>query len=244
VALIGLLGGSGLDHWGEPLKRFTAETPFGAPSGPLDLFEVHGHELLFLPRHGPEHEIAPHRINYRANLHALFEHGVSALLAVNAVGSMSQAMAPGALAVPRQLIDYTWGRSQSFRDGDSAPLAHVEFAEPFSARWCSKLLTEGQAKGLVVHDGGCLAVTQGPRLETAAEIRRLMRDGCDLVGMTTMPEATLARELDLPYATLAVVANFAAGLAEEPISEAAIAATLEDSMGAVRELIDGLLEKL
>lgn len=243
MARIGLIGGSGLATWGGAAPRhLRGEAPYGPPSAPLALFEFGATELLFLPRHGAQHSIAPHRVNYRANLHALYEHGAERIVAVNAVGSLDRSLAPGDLVLPDQLIDYTWGREHSFRDGAAAPLAHVEFGEPFDAALRRRLRSSAAAAGEPLRDGACLGVTQGPRLETAAEIRRLARDGCDLVGMTTQPEASLARELGLPYACLAVVANLAAGLEEEAISMAAIEATLASAMERARRVLEQLLE--
>ncbi len=239
MALIGLIGGTGLDHWGDPPREVAPETPFGPPSGPLQFF---GETLVFLPRHGPDHDIAPHRVNYRANIHALAQAGVSGLVAVNAVGGLHETASPGALVLPDQLVDYTWGRAHSFRDGDAGPLDHVEFAQPFSPDWRARLLEAGCVAGEGLVDGGCVGVTQGPRLETAAEIRRLERDGCTLVGMTTMPEASLAREAGLPYVCLAVVANAAAGLSDTPITMSQISATLARSMQRVRRVISALVE--
>lgn len=244
MALVGLIGGSGLDRWGEPLRSVTTNTPFGPPSGPVQVFAAWGHELLFLPRHGPDHAIAPHRVNYRANIHALFEHGAGAVVAINAVGGVDPGLAPGAIVVPDQLIDYTWGREHSFRDGEAGPLDHVEFAAPFDDDWRTRLLAAGKSAGVALTDGGCLGVTQGPRLETAAEVRRLARDGCTLVGMTTMPEAALAREAGLPYACLAVVANLGAGLDAEPISLEAIHQVLDEAMDRVRRVLDALFAAL
>lgn len=244
MARIGLIGGSGLDHWGTPANEVNAATPFGDASAPLAVFERHGHELLFLPRHGARHDIAPHRVNYRANLYALHEHGADAVITVNAVGSMSRDMPPGSISVPDQLVDYTWGREHSFSDAPGSELQHVEFAEPFTPAWRERLLQSAGAANIAVADKGCIAVTQGPRLETAAEIQRLIRDGCNLVGMTSMPEAALARELDLVYVTLAVVANFAAGLEAQPITHANIQETLAGSMSQARQVIDQLLESL
>lgn len=241
---IGLIGGSGLDSWGAPGREINAPTPFGDASAALALFALHGHELLFLPRHGTRHDIAPHRVNYRANIHALHEHGATAVITINAVGSMNRSMPPGSLAVPDQLVDYTWGREQSFCDGDCGALEHVEFAEPFTPGWRNRLIAAAADVRITVADRACVAVTQGPRLETAAEIQRLIRDGCDLVGMTNMPEAGLARELGLPYATLAIVSNFAAGLEAEPITHADIQHTLAGSMERARQVLEKLLESL
>lgn len=245
MARIGLVGGSGLDHWGETARALApGDRPFGAPSADPGVFTVAGHELLFLPRHGKDHAIAPQRVNYRANIHALREAGATAVLAVNAVGSLDRSLGPGALAVPDQLIDYTWGREGSFHDGKSGLLDHVEFAEPFSDAWRRRLFEAGEAAGVRLRPGGCLGVTQGPRLETAAEIHRLGRDGCRLVGMTSLPEAALAREAGLGYACLAAVANFAAGVSNEPITLEAIEATLTDAMRDVRAVVQALLEHL
>ncbi|MEE4174757.1 MAG: S-methyl-5'-thioinosine phosphorylase [Xanthomonadales bacterium] len=241
---LGLIGGSGFDHWGEPVERRAVETPFGEPSDAFQAFERSSTRLWFLPRHGSDHGIAPHRVNYRANLFAFSTLEVEAVLTVNAVGSLDVNLPAGSLALPDQLIDYTHGRESSFHDGVAGDLDHVEFAEPFSHRWRAELLRAAEASGVAVRDGGCIAVTQGPRLETAAEIRRLARDGSDLVGMTSMPEAVLARELGLPYATLAVVANLAAGLEKDPITVEAIDRTLADAMGRVHTLIDRLLQNL
>jgi 5'-methylthioinosine phosphorylase len=238
---LGLIGGSGFDQWGEPTERRRIETPFGAPSDAFEAFDLGSTRLWFLPRHGADHSLAPHRVNYRANLYAYATLNVEAVITVNAVGSLDVNLPGGSLVLPNQLIDYTHGRDNSFHDGVAGDLRHVEFAEPFSHDWRVRLLHAGEASGIAVRDGGCIAVTQGPRLETAAEVRRLARDGSDLVGMTSMPEAALARELDLPYATLAVVANLAAGLEEEPITLEAIETTLAGAMRRVRTLIDQLV---
>jgi 5'-deoxy-5'-methylthioadenosine phosphorylase len=244
MAILGLIGGSGFDHWGEPVERRSMETPFGEPSDAFEAFDVGSTRLWFLPRHGSDHGIAPHRVNYRANIFGFSTLGVDAVLTVNAVGSLDVNLPGGSLVLPNQLIDYTYGRENSFHDGVAGDLDHVEFADPFSHRWRAHLLRAGASSGVAVRDGGCIAVTQGPRLETAAEIRRLARDGSDLVGMTSMPEAVLARELGLPYATLAVVANLAAGLEDEPITAEAIEQTLAGAMDRVQTLIDHLLNTL
>lgn len=239
---IALIGGTGLDAWPGAGESLTPTTPWGAPSAPLRVIRREPVELLFLARHGAEHSIAPHRVNYRANLHALQQAGAQAVYAVNAVGGIAQGFGPGVLAVADQLIDYTWGREHTYADGPDAPLVHVEFGEPFSPEPRRRLLAAATAVGLTVRDGGCVGVTQGPRLETAAEIRRLRRDGCDMVGMTSLPEAALARELGLPYAALCVVSNWAAGLEDAPISQRAIAATLEEAMVNVRTMVEALLD--
>ena len=241
MGLTALIGGTGLDEWPGEAERLEMDTPWGAPSAALQTFTVEGRSLLFLPRHGDAHQHAPHRVNYRANLWTLREAGVRRIVAVNAVGGISADAGPGALVVPNQLIDYTWGREGSFFDGSREPLQHLEFGQPFSHDLRRALLRAARAAGLAPVDGGCIAVTQGPRLETDAEVERLARDGCDLVGMTTAPEAALARELDMEYACLAVVANWAAGCSSDPISMSEIEATLAKAMVDVRRLVQQLL---
>ncbi len=243
-----VIGGTGL----QALAGFQAEaehalqTPFGAPSAPVQEGRLDGRRCLFLARHGVPHRIPPHRINYRANLWALRELGADAVLAVNAVGGINPTMPPGRLVVPDQVVDYTWGRAHSYYDGDgvSAPvsdqlseLEHVDFTEPYDAGLRQRLLAAGNALGLQLDSAGTYAATQGPRLESAAEIRRLANDGCDVVGMTGMPEAALARELGLPYASLCIVVNAAAGLGTEPITLEAMSEVLEAGSARVAELL-------
>jgi 5'-methylthioinosine phosphorylase len=256
---IGLIGGSGLDDWspGKDCEVLTGETPWGAPSDPVRAWRFDGCRVLFLPRHGHDHRHPPHRVNYRANIHRLRDLGARAVLAVNTVGGISPACAPGVLAVPDQLIDYTWGRAHTFSDGPGVPASlepddsglfgavqHADFESPFSNRWRKALLTAGEALGLSPLDRGCVGVTQGPRLETAAEVERLARDGCDMVNMTLQPEASLAREAGLAYACLAVVANRAAGRADTPITLEAIENTVREAMGRVRMLLSKLFEEM
>lgn len=236
---LALIGGSGLTRLDglEVIRRERFTTPYGDPSAPLMFGEIDGRPLVFLPRHGDGHTIPPHRINFRANLWALREAGVGRILAVVAVGGITPAMAPGVLCVPDQLIDYTWGRAQTFFDGGETAVTHVDFTQPFCDKGRHLLLRAAVSTGIAAVDGGCYGVTEGPRLETAAEIRRLERDGCDIVGMTCMPEAVLARELDLCYACLAVNVNWAAGKAEGPITMAEIEANLESGMRHARRLL-------
>lgn len=209
---LAIIGGTGLAELavdgGEPI---TPKTRWGEPSGPITRGQLAGVPVLFLDRHGPGQRIPPHRINYRANMAVLREAGASAVVAVNSVGAITPGLSAGQLAVPDQLLDYTWGRAHTYSDGADMPLDHVDFTWPYDEDLRQKLLAAGNDLGLTPMAGGVYAATQGPRLETAAEIRRLERDGCDLVGMTGMPEAALARELGLPYACLALVANPAAG---------------------------------
>lgn len=225
-------------------RRVEASTRWGAPSSAIVTGEVDGQRVAFLARHGEGHTIAPHRINYRANLAALHELGARRVIGVNAVGGIRDDMGPRVLAVPDQLIDYTHGRASSFCDADGEPVLHVEFGEPYSPTLRRGLLAAARHAGVPVVDGGCYGATQGPRLETRAEIARMRRDGCDLVGMTGMPEAALARELGIDYACLAVVANWAAGCGPEPaapISLEEIHAHLAAATGQVPAIVRALL---
>lgn len=211
--MFAIIGGSGLAKLSalESPRRRVMRTPYGEPSGALTFGRLAGSEVVFLARHGYGHTIAPHEINYRANVWALNELHVDGVLALASVGGIRDDLGPGTLVVPDQVIDYTHSRKATFFEGSGAPVTHVDFTQPYRAKLRARLLEAAQRIGEAVVDGAVYACTQGPRLETAAEIERLARDGADLVGMTGMPEAVLARELDLDYATLAVVVNHAAG---------------------------------
>lgn len=243
--MLAILGGSGMSQLAalESARRAEMHTPYGRPSGPLTYGTIRRRELVFLARHGYEHTIPPHQINYRANLWALKKAGVKEVIAVASVGGIRRDFGPGALIVPDQIIDYTWGRRSTFFDGEDSPVRHVDFTQPYSSALRRRILDAAGALGEVVHDGGVYAATQGPRLETAAEITRLERDGADVVGMTAMPEATLARELDLEYAALIVVANHAAGRGESvhAISLEKIEDVLTQAMRRVCGIIDRAL---
>lgn len=205
-------------------------TAYGAPSAPVRELEIAGRSVLFLARHGDTLAVPPHRVNYRANAMALKLAGAGSIVALNTVGAIRPEHPPGSLAVPRQLIDYTYARDHSIHDGRSGTLAHIDFTEPFCPQLRRGLLEAASAAGVNCHDGGVYAVTQGPRLETAAEVDRLDRDGADFIGMTLMPEASLARELDMRYACLSLVVNRAAGR-----GAAAIHADIEASTESARE---------
>lgn len=216
---IGIIGGTTLSRLaGDKLRTQNLATPFGEPSAPYTIAEFHGIELVFLSRHGVEHSIPPHLINYRANLWGLHQLEVAAVVAFATVGGVTPAMAPGVLAVPDQIIDYTHGRLDTFYDRNFSIDRHIDFTQPYDEALRQQLLTAAGKAKLEVIPRGVYGATQGPRLETSAEIRRLARDGCDMVGMTGMPEAALARELVLPYACCAVVVNWAAGLSPAHIS--------------------------
>ena len=211
--MLAIIGGSSLGKLAalEVTRRVEIDTPYGAPSGPLVFGRLNQREVVFLARHGENHVLPPHRINYRANLWALHAQQVKAVLAVATVGGIGAGWSPGTLAVPDQIIDYTWGRAATFFDGGEGAVRHIDFTHPYDEALRARVLRAAGRSGEALHAGGTYAATQGPRLETAAEIRRLARDGAHMVGMTGMPEAALARELGLPYATLALVVNAAAG---------------------------------
>jgi 5'-methylthioinosine phosphorylase len=194
-------------------------------------------ELAFLQRHGGDAAIPPHRINYRANLWALRELGVREIIAINAVGGISDGMRPGRLVIPDQLIDYTWGRAHTIDEGGADGLMHIDFTEPYDRRLRAALIQVATAEGIAHSAGGVYAATQGPRLETAAEVRRLAGDGCDVVGMTGMPEAALARELGLAYVSLCMVVNPAPGLADEPLTLAGMRDALAREAATVHRLL-------
>lgn len=239
--LLGVIGGSGLDQLGEGLRLNPIDTaPWGDPSDCFTEFHMGNTHVLFLPRHGYDHRYAPHRINYRANIMAFKNRGVTRILAINAVGGISATMPPGTLVLADQLIDYTWGRAQTyFEDALSTPV-HIEFAEPFSNTLRQQVLTAAQKAGVKIQPTGTLAVTQGPRLETAAEIRKYQADGCGLVGMTSMPEAALAREAGIEYAAVCVVANKAAGLAAGGTIDG-MELVLEVAMQQVSSLLEAMV---
>lgn len=236
---IGIIGGSGLYAFEELTDRraFELDTDWGKPSAPLVSGSLHGRAVVFLTRHGETHSIPPHRVNYRANIAALQKQGVRAIFAVNVVGGINGEMCPGDLVIPDQIIDYTRGREHTYSDGLGAPVQHVDFTKPYDEKLRGTLLQAVIASGLRVHSGGVYGATQGPRLETAAEIARMANDGCDIVGMTGMPEAGLARELGIPYACLALVVNMAAGLGNVEITMADIEAIMSLRMPVIRRVL-------
>ena len=244
--MLAIIGGSGLSKLGnmEVMQRKVVRTPYGEPSGPLAFGRIGRCDVMFLARHGYGHTIAPHQVNYRANLWALKESGADEVVSVASVGGIRNDLWPGVLLLPHQIIDYTWGRSSTYFEGPGVAVNHVDFTEPYSNELRRKLLDAATACGERLVEDGVYAATQGPRLESAAEITRLERDGADVVGMTGMPEAALAREIGLRYAAIAVVANFAAGRgsSEHAIPLESIGAVLEESMQRVRRVIDQLCE--
>jgi 5'-methylthioinosine phosphorylase len=239
--MFAIIGGSGLAKLAglEDPRRQVVRTPYGDPSCPLTFGRLDGQDIVFLARHGYGHTIAPHDINYRANVWALSEAGVEGVLAVATVGAIAPDTGPGTLVVPDQIIDYTWGRRATFFEGTEEPVTHVDFTEPYDAGLRQRLVAAAMKSGSSVRAGGTYGCTQGPRLETVAEVRRMARDGCHLVGMTGMPEAVLARELRPPYVSLAVVANHAAGIGDSlrRIELEALGGVLQQSMQRVLRLI-------
>jgi 5'-methylthioinosine phosphorylase len=244
---LAVIGGTGLYHLAalEETKAMTAVTPYGMSSGPVRVGRFGAHRIAFLARHGEDHGLPPHKVNYRANLWLLKQLGATRVLAVNAVGGIAERYAPRVIGVPDQIIDYTWGRISTFCEESGTEVLHVDMTEPYTQSLRAALLAAARAADIAVVDGGCYGATQGPRLETRAEIARLRRDGCDLVGMTGMPEAGLARELGLEYASLALVANWAAGCGDAAeITMDEVHANLDHATAALPRMIASLVESL
>ncbi|MFC4728480.1 S-methyl-5'-thioinosine phosphorylase [Coralloluteibacterium thermophilus] len=243
---LAVIGGTGLYKLAglDDAEAVSHATPYGEPSGAARVGSFKGHRVAFLARHGEGHTVAPHRINYRANLWLLHELGVKRVLAVNAVGGITERYGPRAVGVPDQLIDYTDGRLSSYCDAPGAEVRHIDFGEPYTASLRRAILAAAAQAGVEAVDGGTYGTTQGPRLETRAEVARMRRDGCDLVGMTGMPEAALARELGMEYACVALVANWAAGCGPTPdveITMDEVFANLAAATATVPLLLEGLL---
>ena len=241
---VAIIGGSGLYHMEglTRLKEITVTTPFGRPSDSIILGSFEGLNIAFLARHGRDHRTRPSGINYRANIHALKENGVENIIAVNAVGGITPEMRPGRIVIPEQIIDYTYGRDHTFFEDSLDEVTHVDITNPYSTDLGKQLATASLMSGLDVYIGGVYAATQGPRLETAAEVKKLEKDGCDIVGMTGMPEAALARELDINYVCLSLVVNWAAGKSDEEITMAVIEKHLEEGMDKVKTILEKAIE--
>ena len=243
--MFAVIGGTGLTQLAnlKVTRREVLRTPYGDPSGAVTFGQICGQPVAFLARHGYGHTVPPHEVNYRANIWALAKSGAQAILSVASVGSIRTGLKPGDLVVPHQIIDYTWGRKNTFHEGEDCQVTHIDFTEPYDRRLRQRILDAAAQDGILIGDGAVYAATQGPRLETAAEINRLERDGADIVGMTGMPEAVLAREMGVPYAAISVVANYAAGResSRDGISFEAIQDVLGESMGQVRTVIERLI---
>ncbi len=247
---LAIIGGTGLYQLADlrDVETHQPVTPYGAPSGPVRIGTLDGHRVAFLARHGEGHSVPPHQINYRANLMALKALGAQRVLALNTVGGITERFGPRVLACPDQLIDYTWGRISTICEVEpdgrlGGEVLHVDFGEPYTRALRDAMLTAAVRAGVALVGHGCYGATQGPRLETRAEIARMQRDGCDLVGMTGMPEAGLAREMELDYACLAIVANWAAGAGPDPDEVITLADVLAN-VGAASAQLPSLLRAL
>jgi len=237
---IAIIGGSGLTKLSglEVICKIESATPWGDPSAPITFGKINNLEILFLPRHGIAHTIPPHKINYRANLWALHKHEVNEIIAINAVGGITEKMTPCSIVIPNQLIDYTHGRADTFYEENLTDVKHIDFTKPYAELLRQQLIDTASKNKLEIISEGTYAVTQGPRLETAAEVSRLEKDGNDIIGMTSMPEASLARELEINYACCALVVNWAAGKTDEIISMETIEENLKEGLSRMRFLIE------
>lgn len=243
--MLAVIGGSGLTQLANlnVSHREVLRTPYGEPSGAVTFGQICGREVAFLARHGYGHTIPPHEVNYQANIWALCNRGVTRIVSVASVGCIRPDLKPGDVVIPHQLIDYTWGRKSTFHEGPDRSVTHIDFTEPYDEALRRKLIAAARVAGIAVCDNAVYAATQGPRLETVAEINRLERDGADVVGMTGMPEAALARELGVSYACLAVVVNYAAGCgdSQKHVSLSAANDVMADSMGRIETLLKAAL---
>ncbi len=243
---IAIIGGTGLAKLAELeiIKQEEIDTPFGKPSASLTYGKLFGRDVIFLPRHGGNHTIPPHMINYRANIHALKDAGAEKIIAIAACGTMDDAFAPTSLAIPDQIIDYTWGRKHTFFEDGLADVTHIDFTNPYDEKLRQALIKSCRQANVQFSGYGTYAAAQGPRLETAAEIKRMEGDGCTMVGMTGMPEAALARELSMAYACCAVSVNWAAGKTEAEITMEDIIHCLGEGMTNIRGMFEELMVML
>jgi 5'-methylthioadenosine phosphorylase/5'-methylthioinosine phosphorylase len=241
---LAIIGGTGLTQLGDLIiiKRDKLTTPYGAPSADFITGELNQKEVIFLARHGNPHTIAPHKINYRANIWGLKHLGVEQIIAVAAVGGITEAMLPAHIAIPDQIIDYSHSRLHTFFEDENYPVTHIDFSYPYSQKLRSILIMAAAKANVNITPIGTYGCTQGPRLETAAEIKRMEKDGCDLVGMTGMPEAALAKELGMDYAAISVIANWAAGKTAGEITMAEIEQNLHMGMDNMAQLLKVFIE--
>lgn len=239
---LAIIGGTGLTQISDLIitGQQIVDTPYGSPSADFVFGEMHGKKLIFLARHGNPHRIPPHKINYRANIWGLKHLGVTEVIAVAAVGGIGPEMGPGHIAIPDQIIDYSYGREHTFFADDLEQVTHIDFTEPYSSLLRKRIIQAAKNAGVNISPTGVYGCTQGPRLETVAEIKRMAQDGCDLVGMTGMPEAALARELELAYANISVVANWGAGIVAGEITMTEIEKNLELGMSKALSLLKAI----
>ncbi len=243
---LGLIAGTGFADWLEGYQQHQLSTVYGSPSAPITEVRLGNCQVFYLPRHGNPHQLAPHAVNYRANIEALHSLGVGEIIAVNVVGSIRPEWPSGSLIVPDQIIDYTWGRAHTFFDlidRAEQPNEHIDFTHPYTGVLRQALLRAGEVSGLKLSDGGCYAATQGPRLETAAEVQRIKRDGGDVIGMTGMPEASLAREKNMAFASVCLVSNLAAGIADSELSITEIMDNVKAGSQQVQSLLQRFAEQ-
>ena len=243
---LAIIGGTGLATLDELsiIENKVVETPYGQPSDTLRIGELAGHKVVFLARHGAEHRIPPHKINYCANIWALKNNGVTDIIAVAAVGGIHSDIPPEKIIIPEQIIDYTYGRKHTFFEDDLSQVTHIDFTYPYNFVLRQKLLQAAEKSNIEVFNGGAYGVMQGPRLETAAEVERMQQDGCDIVGMTGMPEAALAKELKLNYACCALCVNWAAGKTDAEISMDEIGVAIEKGMISVKSILISFVKSL
>lgn len=247
MSRIGIIGGSGLTkiHQLKIIKRQVVHTPYGEPSGFFTWGELFGHEIIFLARHGYSHHIPPHRVNYRANIWAMQDLGIERVIAFNAVGGITDEMQPETIVIPHQIIDYTHGRDHTFFEGgDSSKVTHIDFTEPYCSHTRKLVIKAAGVAGVKIVPNAVYAATQGPRLETAAEIDKLEKDGCSIVGMTGMPEAALAKERGLSYVACAIVANRAAGRGDGEITVEMIEHHLKNGIVSAAKLLEAVMPEL
>ena len=243
---LAIIGGSGLTRLNGTVvtRQQEYETPYGMPSGTLTYGTYADKEIIFLPRHGDPHVIPPHKVNYRANIWALKERQVKNIIGINAVGGITEEMYPGRLTCPDQLIDYTWSRAHTFFEDNLSTATHIDFSQPYSKNLRSLLINTAMTEKLDLSPAGTYGATQGPRLETAAEIERMERDGGDIVGMTGMPEASLAKELEINYVSISIVANWAAGKFKDEITMEVIEENMSNALEKVHALLAAVIPKI
>lgn len=242
---LAIIGGTGLTQLNglSIIKSVTLTTPYGTPSADFITGEYNQKEIIFLARHGNPHTIAPHKINYRANIWGLKHLGVEKIIAVAAVGGITPEMAPAHITIPDQIIDYSHSRLQTFFEDENYPVTHIDFTYPYNRALRAALIIAAAKADITISPIGTYGCTQGPRLETAAEIKRMEKDGCDLVGMTGMPEASLAKELEIDYAAISVIANWAAGKTAGEITMAEIERHLHNGMINVAKLLKAFISQ-
>jgi 5'-methylthioadenosine phosphorylase len=246
AAGVGVIGGSGFYEFLSDVTEVDVDTPFGKPSAPVAVGEIGGRRVAFLPRHGQRHEFPPHRVNFRANVWALHHVGVRAIVGSYAAGSLQPHIHPGEFVVCDQLVDRTWGRPDTYFDGPE--VRHVSIADPYDDDVREVLVAAGRDQGITVHDRGTVVVIQGPRFATRAESVWYRAQGWEVISMTQYPEAALARELEVPYASVALITDYDTGLEGvdgiEPVTMDAVLAVMKDNVHRVRELLTAAIPRI